>query len=383
MSSKNKLSFDAFFDRKDDKDVSFVDDYIKKTETTDPDKTVHSSRPSSRPSIRPEPPLADLLADPLADPEKPATSSRPSNRPSSRPGKVSQITAVKNLTDIQAIILCHLLESPDGIYRAKNLAHHTCIKYATIRFSINKLVEIGFITKPVRYKNFGACFSVNDKTLCEAFKLYRLPEIIRIYGHPPSSRPSNRPEPDRSDRRSASLIIEEENLNKSLLPDGLADLLADLCPELYRIGLRKKHLVEIANSWKAMELDTAELPENLERANYDILHKNNIEKPLAYVVCALKKGTYEKPKGFISQEEKARKKAAEQAAQIEKFKKQTEKNHEIEQNKEFHSWWNSLTESEQKSIDDTLNINMNKPGAKLTRKFARMEYYDTHIKNTL
>jgi hypothetical protein len=375
--NKKAISFDSFFDRDREQDKkstkSFVDGYTQKPSPSRP-----SSRRSNRHSGRPDPALADVLSDPLADLQKPPGSSRPSSRPENE----NPITIAKNITDIQAIILCHLLEAPDSVYRAKILAQKTNIKYASVRFSIMRLVELGFITKPTRYKNFGAAFSIKNYTLCEAFKAHRLPEIISKYGHPPSSRPSNRPETEGSARRSASLIIEEESINNNslLLANGLADLLADQFPVLHKLGLRKTHLVNIANAWNDLGLDTNDLSDSLERANYDMKNKTYVEKPLAYVFTALKKGPYEKPKGFVSKAEKAAKQKAEEIKAARKWQKQANETAEKSEREMFESWWDSLSEPEQNKIDNQLNVDMSKTGAKLSLRFARMDYYKKNVK---
>jgi hypothetical protein len=236
--------------------------------------------------------------------------------------------------------------------------------------------------------NTGSLYLLNNESV-EYYKKYLRKNVIKKYGNPPLFSPDLHPtftrpnHPLRSGEgrvKPDALIEEEKNIYNSLLRE---NLIPHLYPTLYKLGLKETHIKKIESAWKTSGIDINDLPESLERAEHDINNNPKIEKPLAYVKAALMQGPYEKPKGFVSKAEKAAKQKAKEQKESMKLQKQANETAEKSEREKFESWWDSLSEPEQNKIDNQLNVDMSKTGAKLSLRFARMDYYKKNVKGEI
>ena len=89
-----------------------------------------------------------------------------------------------NITDIQSIILGHLVLNKSKLIQRKQLIHSTGVTEASVKKALRVLHLERFITKPVRWKNYGSVYDIHTD-ICNRFMELRWPKIINKYGNPP------------------------------------------------------------------------------------------------------------------------------------------------------------------------------------------------------
>lgn len=287
-------------------------------------------------------PLTDLASDPGPTFDRPLTdlnidTARRDNDP------------VWFISDRQSIILGILIQKKDRVIRRSDLIRETGIPEGTVRRAISDLVQNQFITKPKRWRNKGSTYSIYNE-ICMRFMRERWPKILKEYGdppfishrsvncptfnrpltdhgptlHPTFNRPASRPSP----------IIEEEDLyiSSSIRPEDY--------PLLSALGFGKHHLDEIVTIWKNKNLPLEALGESLERIEFQLQNQipdsNGSPIGLGYVLNALKKGPYAKPKGYMTPQEKYARERLEEAQRIRKTMQDV---FELE----CKNWWEQMT----------------------------------------
>lgn len=160
---------------------------------------------------------------------------------------------------------------------------------------------------------------------------------------------------------------EEEDIYILLLSTEKIEL---IYPTLYSTGFEQKHLKEIIESWKFQKLDTHEVPDSLERAEWAVKHNDKIKDPLNYIYSSLMKGPFAKPAGFVSRAECEAQERIGEAKRIQALNEEAE-------TLEFENWWRGLTEDERNEIDRTVKIKSVSKDGRVIRGH-RLNYFRSH-----
>jgi predicted DNA-binding transcriptional regulator len=170
------------------------------------------------------------------------------------------------------------------------------------------------------------------------------------------------------------LLVDDDSIKNPHLGNG--DL-ADLYPKLYEHGFRSEHLYQVIKSWKVMKLDLDELHDSLEKAEWDVRENpKKMDKPLGYVLSALKRGSYTAPKGFKLRREIQ---AEERLAKAKKLEAMLEE----EISSLFNVWWGSMTREEQRQIDVEIVESGEKGLAFASREETKMPFRRTFFRNNV
>jgi hypothetical protein len=269
---------------------------------------------------------------------------------------------VWGLTDRQSILLWHLIHRERHMFELAELAEVTGMPYGTIRTCLRALVAEHFITKPERWKNKGAVYSLIPD-ICNRFVQYCGTEILKRFGENPFYNSLKTDLGLSCDCPKSTPNIEEEDIYNLLLRE-----FPGMYPALSAV-LHERQRKQIASVWKARGWSEKDLYASLDMADYAVSNNKDgkIKGPAAYVMSALMKGFFQRPAGYLSPEEKRLKQAEENLARI---KAQKEK---------LYSEWKAGLSAQEKA-DILKKAGVADKGA-TSQDFALQEYFSREICN--
>jgi len=272
------------------------------------------------------------------------------------------------ISDRTAIILGSLILAKQNLFQRTKLAKRTGINPATIRQSIRTLVKHQFITKPERFRNQGSIYKLHSG-ICNQFMTTRWLDIVKQYGNKPKitdiSPTCNQPVTDISPTcnqpnlfNSSSLYIETTTIKK-------IEIALNNHPEFgywRQKGLTSKQIEQwIKTTNCSVEIIIQYLCYcRFEMVDLGVEESKPIKNVFNWFFKIIEKiGSYPKPKGYKSHEEKQlevereivtqRKKEAQEAKELYQGKI------EAEQDKKFWNMINDPGSDIYKQCFDALN----------------------------
>ncbi|MGC8495262.1 MAG: hypothetical protein ACP5SH_26400 [Syntrophobacteraceae bacterium] len=253
------------------------------------------------------------------------------------------------MTHSQRTVLYFLVSQGSGVTQLEDIVRNTKVPYGTVRKVLEVLVREKLISKPVKYRKGnqqGLSYTLNE-ALCRRCMSALGHSKSHSTGHTEgqSDERSNERALQRADYGTLPYILDDDDSvgreNHHLRnPD-----LADIYPSLFESGLRSEHLAQVTKAWNLNRLNLMELHDSLEKAEWDVRENGSkMDRPLGYVLKALKNGSYTAPKGFKLR----RQIQAEESARVAReLRDLAEK--EIEDR--FFAWWTALSSDEKNDID--------------------------------
>ncbi len=253
------------------------------------------------------------------------------------------------MTHSQRTVLYFLVSQGSGVTQLEDIVRNTKVPYGTVRKVLEVLVREKLISKPVKYRKGnqqGLSYTLNE-ALCRRCMSALGHSNNHSTGHTggQSDERSTERALQRADYGTLPYILDDDDLvgreNHHLRnPD-----LADIYPSLFESGLRSEHLAQVTKAWNLNRLNLLELHDSLEKAEWDVRENGSkMDRPLGYVLKALKNGSYTAPKGFKLR----RQIQAEESARVAReLRDLAEK--EIEDR--FFAWWTALSSVEKNDID--------------------------------
>ena len=311
---------------------------------------------------------------PQQRPPSPYPSSSPSFYPTRYPSISSDFSEYP-LTQKQKEVLTFLYNKPQKLTSKAEIASFTGLSFETIKKIMQVLIKNKFIFKEgdryTKGKFQGFKYTVNED-LCSK-SLYP-PNAPTAYPAPyPTSYPTNVLPDQRSGllphHLDDDLLCSKNNPHLAVRLD--SETLRDMYPQLCEVGFRAEHLEQVIKAWTVMKLHMGEIHDSLEKAEWDVQHnEQKMEKPLGYVLSALKRGSYTAPKGFKFRRQIQAEESAKVAAELRALA-------EKEVADRFEHWWlHELSDDQRKEIDRELTKSAPiLPPQGRFREAARFEYF--------
>jgi len=177
-----------------------------------------------------------------------------------------------------------------GTFNKALATKETGVAYMTVRKALWRLESTGIIK------------SKYDATLKEYE--YTIDQNIDVKG-PKRNTIGTGTEQYQNTTGTPALIEEEDIYINSLL-----QLIRTRFSSLSKIGLHRNDITSVVKTWKLLGADLSTLPLMLEMMNHSVESGNwpsrdgTVDKPLAYIRKCLQDGSFDRPKGFVSQQER-------------------------------------------------------------------------------